>query len=62
MLQLTQTNLKLQLDLAKLVQAKGLPMWESDYYIAYNLSHKYKIHFQLFYFEFTRKFNDFKGN
>ena len=28
----TQTNLQLQLQLAELVQAKGLPMWESDYF------------------------------
>ena len=36
MSQPTQNNLKLQLDLAELVQSKDLPMWESKYFISVN--------------------------
>ena len=36
----TQTNLKLQLNLAELVQAKGLPIWESELEICENLKYE----------------------
>ena len=38
--QLTQTNLKLQLELAELVQSKSLPMWESEIWLNYCQNHK----------------------
>ncbi len=46
----TQTNLKLQLDLAELVQAKGLPMWESDNYI---IQYMKGDDFQIEYFRYA---------
>ena len=42
----TQTNLKLQLNLAELVQAKGLPIWESDLIIG-DISKNSNTHLQI---------------